>query len=102
MANRAETRGLLRLPVRAERPGDVFNPSVLSVRWVPGRRILSNAIPANGLSAPTFDRSEDAECNAPPNGVLVGGATRCYVASVDAHGQLPDDGGSLLCGEFGC
>jgi hypothetical protein len=44
--------------------------SVLSVRWVPGRRILSNAIPANGLSAPTSDRSEEAECNAPPLWVL--------------------------------
>ena len=67
-----QNRGLLRLPVRPERPRDVFNPSVLSVRWVPGRRILSNAIPANGLSAPTSDRSEDAECNVAPNGVLVG------------------------------
>jgi hypothetical protein len=72
LRNRAETRGLLRLPVRAERPRDVFNLTVLSVRLVPGRRILSNAIPANGLSAPTSDRAEDAECNAPPNGVLVG------------------------------
>jgi hypothetical protein len=35
----------LRLPVRVERPRDVFNPSVLGVRLVPGRRILSNAIP---------------------------------------------------------
>jgi hypothetical protein len=50
----------------AERPRDVFNPSVLNVRLVPGRRILSNAIPADGLSAPTSDRSEDAQCNAPP------------------------------------
>jgi hypothetical protein len=33
---------------------------------VPRRRILSNAILANGLSAPIFDGSEDAECNAPP------------------------------------
>jgi hypothetical protein len=62
----AETRGLLRLPVRVERPGDVFTPSVLSVRWVPGRRILSNATPANSLFAPTCDRPENAECNAPP------------------------------------
>jgi hypothetical protein len=61
----AETRGLLRLPVRVERPKDVFNPSVLSVRWVPGRRILSNATPANSLFAPTCDRPENAECNAP-------------------------------------
>ena len=58
----AETRGLLRLPVRVEQPRDVFNPSVLSVRSVPGRRISSNAIPASGLFAPTSDRSEDAEC----------------------------------------
>ena len=71
IARWAETRGLLRLPVRVERPTDVFNPSVLSVRLVPGRRIFSNAIPANGLSAPTADRSEDAECNAPPFWVLV-------------------------------
>ena len=52
--------------VRVERPRDGFNRSVLSARLVPGRRILSNATPANGLSAPTSDRSEDAECNAPP------------------------------------
>jgi hypothetical protein len=45
VARRAETRGLLRLPVRVERPRDVFNPSALNVRWVPGRRILSNATP---------------------------------------------------------
>ena len=66
IAWRAETRGLLRLPVRVERPRDVLNPNVLSMRGVPGRRILSNAIPANGLCAPTSDRSEHAECNAPP------------------------------------
>jgi hypothetical protein len=60
------TRGLLRLPVRVEQPRDVFNLSVLSVRLVPGRRILPNAIPGNGLSAPASDRSEDAECDAPP------------------------------------
>ena len=47
-----------------------FNPSVLSERLVPGRRILWNTIPANGLFAPTSDRSEDAECNAPPSWVL--------------------------------
>jgi hypothetical protein len=42
---RAETRGWLRLPGRVERPRDVFNPSVLNVRWVPGRRILLNVTP---------------------------------------------------------
>jgi hypothetical protein len=71
IARWAETRELLRLPVRVERPRDVFNPSVLSERGVRGRRISSNAIPANGLFAPTSNRSEDAECNAPPSGVLV-------------------------------
>jgi hypothetical protein len=66
IARRTETRGLLRLPVRVERPRDVFSPSVLSIRWIPGRRILLNAIPAKGLSASTSDRPEEAECNAPP------------------------------------
>jgi hypothetical protein len=33
----AKTRGLLRLPMRVERPRDVFKPSVLSMLWVPGR-----------------------------------------------------------------
>jgi hypothetical protein len=55
---RTETRGLLRLPLRVERPRDVFR--------IPGRRILLNAIPAKGLSASTSDRPEEAECNAPP------------------------------------
>ena len=32
----AETRGLLRPPVRAERSRDFFSPSKLSVRWIPG------------------------------------------------------------------
>jgi hypothetical protein len=64
-----------RLPLRVERPKDVFNPSVLNMRLVQGAsraggfaeedRILANVIPANGLSAPTSDRSEEAECNAP-------------------------------------
>jgi hypothetical protein len=82
IASWAETRGLLRFPMRVERPRDVFNPSVLSVRLVPGRlsrrRLcgggspLTEPIPANGLSAPTSDRSEDAECNAPPFGVARG------------------------------
>src|ERR1700740_3531463 len=49
-------------------------PSVLNVRLDQGAsraggfaeedRILSNLIPANGLSASTSDRSEEAECNA--------------------------------------
>jgi hypothetical protein len=71
IASWAETRGLLRLPVRVELPRNVFYPSVLSVRCVPGRRISSNAIPAKGLFAPRSDRAEDAECNAPPSWVLV-------------------------------
>jgi hypothetical protein len=65
----------LRLPVLVERPRDVFNLSVLSVRWVPGRRILLNATPANGLSAPTSGRAEHAECNAPPIWVVIA----CYL-----------------------
>ena len=48
IARQAQTRGLPRLPLRVERPKDAFNPSVLNVRWVPERRILSNATPANG------------------------------------------------------
>jgi hypothetical protein len=71
IATPAETRERLRLPVRVEQPRDVLNPTVLSVRLVPGRRILSNAIPANGLSAPTANRPEYAECNAPPNWVVL-------------------------------
>ena len=67
----AETCGLPRLPLRIQRLRDVFNPSVLSVRYLPGRRISSNAIPANGLFASTSDRPEDAECNAPPAWALV-------------------------------
>jgi hypothetical protein len=81
IARQAQTRGLPRLPLRVERPKDVFNPSVLNVRLVQGAsraggfaeedRILSNAMPANGLSASTSDRSEAAECNAPPSWVVV-------------------------------
>ena len=63
---RSKTRGLPRLPVRVEPPRGVFNPTVLNGVGAPGRRILSNATPVNGLSAPTRDRPEDAECNAPP------------------------------------
>jgi hypothetical protein len=44
VARRAETRGLLRLPVRVERPRDVFNPSALNVRWVPGRPVAPQAL----------------------------------------------------------
>jgi hypothetical protein len=36
IAWRAEPRGQPRLPLCAERPGDVFNPSVLNVRKDPG------------------------------------------------------------------
>src|ERR1700741_2218472 len=32
--------------------------------------MLGNATPANGLSAPTCGRPEDAECKAPPNWVV--------------------------------
>ena len=81
IARQAQTCGLPRLPLRVERPKDVFNPSVLNVRLVQGAsraggfaeedRILSNVIPANGLSASTSDRSEEAECNAPPIWVVV-------------------------------
>jgi hypothetical protein len=71
MARPAEARGLLRLPVRVERPRDVFNPSVLSARLLPGRRILLNATPADGQSAPICDRPEYAECNAPPNWAVI-------------------------------
>jgi hypothetical protein len=60
----------LRLPWRVEPPKDVFNPSVLNLCGSPGRRILSNAAPANGLSASTCCRPGHAECNAPPQGAL--------------------------------
>src|ERR1700741_2390260 len=36
IARQAQTRGLPRLPLRVERPKDVFNPSVLNVRLVQG------------------------------------------------------------------
>ena len=36
IARQAETRGLLRLPLRVERTRDVFNPSVLSCAGSPG------------------------------------------------------------------
>ena len=36
IVRRTKTCGLLWLPVRLERPRDVFKPSVLKVRWVPG------------------------------------------------------------------
>jgi hypothetical protein len=36
IAGQAQTRGLPRLPLRVERPKDVFNPSVLNVRLVQG------------------------------------------------------------------
>jgi hypothetical protein len=43
--------------MRVERPRDVFNLSLLKRALGPGRRILLNAIPANGLFAPTSDTS---------------------------------------------
>ena len=56
IARQAQTRGLPRLPLRVERPKDVFNPSVLNVRLVQGAsraggfaeedRILSNVMPS--------------------------------------------------------
>src|SRR6201993_1594395 len=36
IARQAQTRGLPRLPLRVERPKDVFNPSVLNMRLVQG------------------------------------------------------------------
>jgi hypothetical protein len=36
IARQAKTRGLPRLPLRVERPKDVFNPRVLNVRLVQG------------------------------------------------------------------
>ena len=68
IVRRTQMRGLLRLPVRVGRPGDVFNLDGLNVRRAPGRRILLNAIPKNGLCAPTRDTPENAECNAPDRG----------------------------------
>jgi hypothetical protein len=44
IASWAETRGLLRLPVRVELPRNVFYPSVLSVRCVPGRPVAPQAL----------------------------------------------------------
>ena len=61
-------RGLLRLPVRVVRYGNAFNPSVLNVRRVQGRRVLPSATAAKGPSAATSDRPRNAECNAPPKG----------------------------------
>jgi hypothetical protein len=48
-----------------------FQLQRVELRWVPGHRILSNDIPANGVSASTSDRSAHAECDAPPSRVLV-------------------------------
>jgi hypothetical protein len=58
-------RRLLRLPVRVVRYGNAFNPSVLNVRRVQGRRVLLSATPAQGPSAATSHRLENDECNAP-------------------------------------
>jgi hypothetical protein len=46
---------------------NVFNPRVLNVRRVQGRRVLSSTTPAKSPSAATSDRAENAECNAPPS-----------------------------------
>jgi hypothetical protein len=87
----------LGLPVRVERPREVFNPSVLSVRWVPGRRISSNAIPANGLFAPTSDRCEDRGMQRPSElgpgarQLVIGhlGLTRMAGRSIPAMDRVP-------------
>jgi hypothetical protein len=71
IARQAQTCGLPRLPLPVERPKDVFNPSVLNVRLVQGVASYLTSCPANGLSASTSDRSEEAECNAPPIWVVV-------------------------------
>ena len=68
---RTKTRGLLRPPGRVERYGNAFNPSVLNVRRAQGRRVLPSATATDGLSAPTRDKPEDAECNAPPIEVVI-------------------------------
>ena len=69
---RTKIRELLRLPVRVERPRRRFQPQrVERVLGSLGRRVLSNATPAKGLSAPTSDKPENAECNAPPTWLVV-------------------------------
>ena len=57
--------------MRVERPRDVFNPSVLKVRWVPGVASYRTPYQQIGLSAPTSDRPEIVERNAPPTRVVI-------------------------------
>src|ERR1700741_2973639 len=71
IARQAQTRGLPRLPLRVERPKDVFTPSVLNVRLVQCVASYLTSSQQNGLSVSTSDRSQEAECNAPPIWVVV-------------------------------
>jgi hypothetical protein len=48
-----------------------LNPSARTYVEARGRRILLNATAANSLSAPTRDRPENTECNAPPIEVVI-------------------------------
>jgi hypothetical protein len=81
-------RGQLRLPERVERGSDVFNPSVLNMRWVRGRRILWNAIPVprpRDLRRHVIDlKTRNAT---PLRTAPWSRATCCYVASVAGYGD---------------
>jgi hypothetical protein len=70
MVSRTQTRGLLRLP-GAWNDVETFSTTAFERALSPGRRILLNATPGKGLSGPTSDRPQNAECNAPPNWVVV-------------------------------
>jgi hypothetical protein len=84
-----KTRGLLRLPVRVERPRDVFNPSLLSVRWVPG--VASYRAPSQQTVCLRRHPIDLKTQNATPlRARSWSRATCCYVAWVDAYGQPPD------------
>jgi hypothetical protein len=94
IARQAQTCGLPRLPLRVERPKDVFNPSVLNVRLVQGvASYLTSYQQPVCLRRHPIDLKKR---NATP---LRSGwwlrVTYCYVAYLDAHGRLPDDGGSI-------
>jgi hypothetical protein len=71
IARQAQTRGLPRLPLRVERPKDVFNRNVLNVRLVQGvASYLTSYQQTVCLRRHPID-SEEAECNAPPIWVVV-------------------------------
>jgi hypothetical protein len=70
MVSWTQTRGLLRLP-GAWNDVETFSTTAFERALSPGRRILLNATPGKGLSGPTSDRPQNAECNAPPNWVVV-------------------------------